>query len=194
MHGQGDRDVHQLGRAYQRRMRWCRGCKVAGTWHGLAASYRCEVTGHGAGAGGGGVCQRRRHRLGASPWCCRAANGEPARGTPPVLSFDVGPGGLAVADDDSGIVDVRARRRREQHRARRPRARLREALPGRAGQRHVPAGRGLAHLPADLDNPGRAVQLSGDGPGELQPVQPSPAARRRPGLPARRAATPACSR
>jgi hypothetical protein len=180
--------------ADQHNMRWCPRCKVAGTWYGLAASYRCEVTGHCAGASGGRVCQRRPHRRWAPPRCSRAANGEPAHGTPSVLSINIGPGGPAVADDASGIVHVRARRRREQHRARHPRARLLEAPPGRARQQQVPAGRGLAHLPTDIHGPGRPVQLSRDGPGELQPMQPRPAARRRQGLPAQRATTPASSR
>ncbi len=165
--------------------------------HGPAASDRCEVTRHRAGASRGSVF-RQPHLVPASQGCSRAASAEPAHGTSggtrPFLSSDVSPGGTAVTGDDSGIVNAGTRRRREQHRARHPRVRLLEALPGRARQQQVPAGRGLAHLLADVHDPGWRVQLPSNGQGELQPVQSRPAARRRQGLPARPAATPASSR
>ena len=135
---------------------------------------------------------------GADATLCGRSSAEPAHGTPcdtpPFLSTNVSPGGTAVTDDDSGIVNAGARRPREQHRACHPRVRLLDALPGRARQHQVPAGRGLARLRADVHDPDRRVQLSSDGRGELQPVQSRPAARRRQGLPARPAATPASSR
>jgi hypothetical protein len=62
------------------------------------------------------------------------------------------------------------------------RVRLLEALPGRARQQQLRAGRGLADLPADVHDPGRRVQLSSDGRGELQGVQSRSAARRRQGI------------
>src|SRR6266516_4911515 len=52
---------------------------------------------------------------------------DPPRGTPPFLGTSVSADSTSGADDDGGIVDVSAHRRREQHRAFHPRVWLPDA-------------------------------------------------------------------
>ncbi len=189
-----------IGAAPNGNMRWwlVPEAQVTGTGTWPAASKRRAVARRSTGASGGRMFQRQPYLVPPSPGCSRAASGEPAHdtpgGTPPFPGTNISPGGTAVTGDDGGIVNVRTRGGPERHRACHPRVRLPDALPGRARQQQVSSGRGLARLHPGLHDPGRQVQLSSHGRGELQRVQSRPAARRAQGMPARWVPAPAPSR
>lgn len=166
-----------------------------GTGCDLVASLRYEAGRRGAGTAAGRVLQRQSHRVPASCRDCHAARGTLAYATrpraPSLLSPRVSPGDIAVTDDDGGIVDIRVRPGRKQHRACCSHIRLRDALPGPAHQQPLPADRGMAHLLAAIRDSGWRIPLPGNGSGQLQRVQSRPTATRLPAMSAGRAAAPA---